>query len=212
MKTKAHTRYRNANNKVIPGTTTITGQLDKPHLVKWANDLGLLGIDSSKFRDDKAEIGTLAHAMIMHYLLGTTCDTSDYSANQINQAENSCLSFYEWLKYHKIEPVAIETQFISEKYQYGGTVDLLCYCDGVLTLIDFKTGSGIYEEHWYQVAGYLILVKEHRYDPLKVMILNIPRNEDESFDCQTRSASDISNSTSVFLTLRTLYTLRKNKR
>ena len=73
-------------------------------------------------------------------------------------------------------------------------------------------GSGVYDEHWYQVAGYLTLVREHGYNPLKVTILNIPRNEDEYFDCPTKSASDMSNDISIFLTLRTLYTLRKNKR
>ena len=102
-KFKAHTIYKNKDGKRVPGTTTITGMLNKPALVRWANKMGLNGIDTSKFVDDKAAIGTLAHEMITNGLVNKPVDTGDYSKNQIEAAENSVLSFYNWEKEHKIE-------------------------------------------------------------------------------------------------------------
>lgn len=57
---KAHVKYRTKDKVLVPGVTTITNLLNKPYLIKWANDLGLEGIDSTKYRDEAADIGTLA--------------------------------------------------------------------------------------------------------------------------------------------------------
>lgn len=43
-----------------------------------------------------------------------------------------------FLSEHTILPLAIETPIYSEKYGYAGTPDLLCYFDGVLSLLDYK--------------------------------------------------------------------------
>ena len=61
---KAHIIYKTSDGKRVPGVTTITGMLDKPGLVKWANNLGLQGIDSAEHVKNLARIGTLAHLMI----------------------------------------------------------------------------------------------------------------------------------------------------
>jgi hypothetical protein len=178
VKTKAHTRYKLSNGEIVPGVTTITGQLNKPALVKWSNDIGLKGISVTSYVDDKAQIGTLAHEMILAHLSKREPDTEDYSKVQIDQAENAFLSYLEWEKGHKINPELIEVQAVSEKLKYGGTFDFYGLVDGVYELIDFKTGSGIYPEMWFQVAAYGNLIGPivHRY-----RILNIPRTEDESF-------------------------------
>jgi len=183
-KTKAHIRYRTADGKVCPGVTTITGSQigwNKQVLINWANRMGLKGIDSSKYKDDKAEIGTLAHAMVTDWLLGIKTDTSDYSKNQITAAENSALSFYEWAKNKRIKPILVEIPLVSEKYKFGGKPDIYADIDGDLELIDLKTGSGIYEEMIVQVAAYgeLLVEGDHRVESIR--ILNIPRTEDEAF-------------------------------
>ena len=182
-KYKAHQRYRLADNSIVPGSTTITGilGLNTQILINWANRLGLEGKDSTKFRDDKAEIGTLAHLIITEKLQGREADTSDYSKNQIDQAENSALSYYEWAKDKKIEPILIEKQQVSEKYRFGGQLDIYAKVNNLYELIDVKSGSGIYIEHRIQVASYkqLLIENGHRVD--KVRILNIPRAESESF-------------------------------
>jgi len=180
MKSKAHTIYK-VDGIQVPGVTTIIGLRAKPALIKWANNLGLKGIDSAKFTDDKATIGTLAHEMILAHFKGKEADTSDYSKNQIDAAENSLLSFYEWEKGKDIKPILTEAPLTS-LCMYGGTIDLYCELDGVPTLVDFKTGSGIYDEHYYQLCAYRNLLHEAEYEIDTARILNIPRTEDERFN------------------------------
>jgi hypothetical protein len=184
MKIKAHTRYKLADGSIVPGVTTITGsQLgwNKQALIAWANNIGLKGISASKYKDDKAEIGTLAHAMVTDWLQGLETDTSDYSKNQIEAAENSALSFFEWAKNKPIKPIVIEKPFISERYKFGGKPDIYAQINGKRELIDLKTGSGIYEEMIIQVAAYENLMAENGFEVDTVRILNIPRTEDEAF-------------------------------
>jgi hypothetical protein len=209
MKSKAHQRYKNKDGVGVPGVTTITGQLgwNKQQLISWSNKLGLQGIESSKFRDDKADIGTLAHLIVTSHILGTKPDTKDYSANQISQAENCALSYFEWAKARKIEPILVETWMVSELYQYGGTPDFYGKVDGVFELIDYKSGKGIYPEYSIQVAAYRQLLIEAGKPVDKVRIINIPRSEDESF--QEKIITNLDEAWQAFLALRTLYGLKK---
>jgi hypothetical protein len=178
-KSKAHIRYK-IDGKGVPGATTVIGLRAKPALIKWANNLGLKGIDSAKFTDDKADIGTLAHLMIMNHFAGKETDTSDYTLNQIDAAENSLLSFFAWEKGKSIVPILIEAPMTST-VGFGGTVDLYCTLDGKKTLVDFKTGSGIYAEHYYQISAYVHLLTHNGHEVESARILNIPRSEDEQF-------------------------------
>ncbi len=206
MKTKAHQKYLLADGKTqVPGVTTITGQLAKPALVPWANKLGLAGIDVSKFVDDKSQIGTLAHEMILAHLSKRQPETEDYSKNQIDAAENAFLSYLEWEKGHKLIPELTEVQAVSEKLGYGGTFDLYGLVDGVYELIDFKTGSGIYPEMWLQVAAYGQIVPGD--SPQRYRILNIPRTEDESFKEEVKS--DLSLHFEAFCKLLDFYNINR---
>jgi len=183
-KVKAHTRYRLKDGTIVPGVTTVTGsQLgwNKQVLINWANRMGLQGIDSNKYKDDKAVIGTLGHSLATDSLLGIQTDTSDYSANQIEAAENSVLSFYEWAKGKEIRPILVEIPLVSEEYKFGGTPDIYGEINGTLELVDLKTGSGIYHEMIVQVSAYEKLLEEAGYRVDAVRILNIPRTEDEAF-------------------------------
>lgn len=188
MKTKAHIKYRsnkeflkNGKGAIFPGVTTIVDLLNKPALIKWANRIGLDGIDVTKYVDDKADIGTLAHAMITDRLQNRIADTADYTENQIKQAENCVLSYFEWEKKHDIKPILIEQALVSEEYRVGGTMDIYAFVDGVRELIDLKTGNGIWPEHHIQVSAYRTILQENGHKIDAVRILNIPRAENENF-------------------------------
>jgi len=185
---KQHTVYKLKDGTRVPGVTTILSVLNKPALVKWANNLGLQGIDSSKYVDDKAAIGTLAHQMIADHLRKVDTDTSDYTAKQIDQAENSVLSYLEWEKNKVIEPILIEEPMVSEEWDYGGTIDCLAKIDGVLTLLDFKTGKAIYPEMFYQLSAYSELLWEHGHVLDASMILRIGRDATEGFEVVKRDS------------------------
>ncbi len=184
MKSKAKEKYRLQDGTMVPGVTTILSVLAKPALVPWANKLGLQGIDVRKYVDDKADIGTLAHAMILAHLEGKKPDTSDYSQKQIDQAENSFLSYLEWEKGKEIKPVLLEKPLVSEVHKYGGTPDFVGYIDGIPAIMDFKTGAGIYKpEMPMQLAAYSRLVREAtEIEPESYLILRIGRDESEGFE------------------------------
>ena len=181
-KHKSHTRYRLKDNSIRPGVTTITGILNKPALVKWANNLGLQGVDSSKYVDDKAAIGSCAHYIIEQYLKNEKPDLADYTPNQIDLAENSVLKFYEWEKNQDFRIIKPELKLISEKHRFGGQCDIYCVLNGKNTLIDLKTSKGIFPEMYTQVSAYQQLLIENGYPCEDVRILRIGRDESEGFD------------------------------
>ena len=206
-KAKSHTIYKLADGTRVPGVTTFLRVLDKPALVKWANNLGLEGIDSNKYVDNLAEVGTLAHTMIMAYLKVEEVDTSDYSQTQIDLAENSFISYLEWAKPHKIEPILVEEPLVSEVYRFGGTPDLIAVVDGVNTLIDFKTSKALYPEHQIQVAAYWSLALEHSYEVSEVLILRIGRDADEGFEI--RPVMNLRDNWELFTHCLAIYELQK---
>ncbi len=213
MKTKAHQIYRLASGEIVPGVTTALGILAKPALVPWANKLGLTGIDVRKYVDDKADIGTLGHAMTTNHLIGAETDTSDYSKNQIDAAENSFLSYLEWEKAHPVIMVYfVEKQLVSEEHRFGGTEDIYCVIsdsDDYRELIDLKTGNGIYEESVYQVAALKVLLEENGYKVDRARILNIPRSEDEAFMEKVLSDRELQFGWDIFLNALSIYQAKK---
>jgi hypothetical protein len=182
---KVHTIYKTADGKRVPGVTTILGELNKPALIKWANDLGLDGIDSTKYVDASARVGTLAHYLVQCHLSKVEPDVSEYSQKEYDLAINSLFSFYEWIKGKDITVIETEYKLVSEKYGYGGTCDLYCIIDDEYWLIDFKTGSGVYQEMFFQLAAYWNLLTENNNRVDKAKIIRIGRSEDEGFEERT---------------------------
>ena len=180
--TKAHIRYKNAAGEIVPGVTTIVGLLGlgKQQLINWANKKGLEGTDTQKYTKEKQVIGTLAHKMVTDHLQGLKTETKEYSPYQVSAAENSFLSYLEWEKGKKIEPILIEKPLVSESLQVGGTADIYAKVDGLHELIDLKTG-GIYNEAIIQVCAYRYLLIESGYLVDRVRIVSIPRDDDDGF-------------------------------
>lgn len=206
---KAHTRYRLANGTQVPGTTTVLGVLNKPALVRWANQLGLQGIDSTKYVDALATIGTCAHLMIQSHLNGEQPDLSAFSPEEIDRAENSFLKFLEWEKQHHLEVIFTEHPLVSERYRYGGTVDCYCTLDGAPTLLDFKTSKAIYVEHIHQLGAYQQLLRENGYPVKQARILQIGRTEDEGFTERTETAASLRPHWQLFKACLEVYRLKK---
>ncbi len=208
-KTKAHTRYLLLSGEAAVGVTTVLHILNKPALVKWANNLGLQGIDSSKARDQAADIGTIAHTMILAELTETKAELDEYSNADIKTAENSLNSFHEWRKEHELKVILTETPLVSDKYAYGGTPDCLAYVNGELELLDFKTSKAIWHDHYYQLAAYRQLLIEHGYPELKrARILRI--SKDGGTDFEDRLITNFDNEFTLFQHCLAIYYLLKS--
>jgi hypothetical protein len=183
---KQHTVYRLEDGKRVPGVTTILSVLNKPVLVKWANNLGLQGIDSSKYVDEKATIGTCCHYMVECHVKGSKPDLSEFSPHDVELAENGFLKFLDWEKlYGPLVLLGSEMVLVSEAMRCGGTIDLFVELNGIPTLLDIKTsGSGIWPEMKHQVSAYNAILWENGYRPEQVFILRVGRSADEGFEFQ----------------------------
>ena len=212
-KAAAHQRYYLESKKLAPGLTTVLGILNKPALVKWSNNLGLSGINVSSYVDELASIGTLGHQMVTDSLVGEVPDTSDYSTNQIDAAENSVLSFLTWEIHNPIDKTFwVEKQLVSEIHRFGGTADIYCLCKGSKELIELKTGKGIWPEHLYQVAAQKMLLEENDCHVDRCRVLNIPRSEDESFLEHILTDKEIKIGQEIFLHCLAIYYLKKEEK
>lgn len=206
--TKSHQTYKNQQGDVIPGVTTVLGLLEKPAIHSWIAKITKQGYDWTKYRDDKGQVGTLAHIFILADLRGEKFDTSEYSKEQIDQAENSYLYYLDWAKGKKLEPILIETPLVSDTYQFGGTLDYYGRVNDEICLVDYKTG-GIYKEAYIQTSAYVGLIVEQGHPiPGKIIILGIPRTTDEKFQEVTYASHE--KGWEAFLCLRKLYDLLKD--
>jgi hypothetical protein len=206
-KVKTHQVYKNAEGKRLCGVTTIIGLLAKPQLIAWANRIGLDGIEVSKYVDDLAGVGTLAHEMVFCHLTGKELNTDEYSKNDIDRAENAMISFLEWTKDKKIEVILAEAPMVSEKHQFGGMCDLYCKINGEHLLVDFKTSGAIYDEMMIQLGAYKMLLEENGHKVDKAMIVRIGRDETEGFE--TRTVTDFTKYQEIFKHLLSIYELRR---
>jgi len=219
-KAKSHTAYfieKYGKKFRVPGTTTITGVMDKPALVKWANGLGLQGIESGKYVDVLAETGTLCHWLIQQHVSGVKIDETElhkvWTGNQIDSAENGFIRFMEWEQKTGFKMIGSELPLVSVKHEFGGTIDLygcLTLCQNRMALVDIKTSKAIYGEHRTQVGGgYAILMEENCKAVDDVIILRVGRTVEEGFDAQTLTNQQVGLHQDRFLVCRQLYEANK---
>jgi hypothetical protein len=243
-KSKQHTRYKKLDGTPVGGVTSVLGVLSKPALVPWANRLGLQGVEVNKYIDVLAEVGTLAHYLTICHLTKTidvledigdfksdvwgtnvnrvmfnlaekAPEVNEYSPNQVASSLNCLRKYLNWESKHDVKPIDAEFGLVSEKWGFGGTIDLFAFIDGKLECVDFKTGKAIYDTHFYQTAAYRRLIDESHYgqDIGKVdqcRILQIGRDEQEGF-----GEKILVNTTREWETFRhalAIYNLKKSER
>jgi hypothetical protein len=99
-------------------------------------------------------------------------------------AEWAFMAFESWAYTVSLKPVMVETALYSTVHGYAGTMDLLAYVDGVLTLGDYKTGKAIYPESFLQSAAYQVALAEMGHPvPTQALILRLPKVEtDPAFE------------------------------
>lgn len=207
-KTRAHQRYYLQDGTQVPGVTTILGVVSKPALYRWYNRMGLQGIDTAKYVDVAANIGTVAHYLIECDIAGRVPDTSEYAPAEVNQAENGYLRWLDFKKGLDFVPIASEYQLVSEEHRYGGTLDVYCKIEGKYTVLDIKTsGSGIYPEMRVQAVAYARMLQENGKPVENILIVRV--GKDENGGVETAEVGDWEKHFDFFLTARKLYELQK---
>lgn len=211
MSIKAHQRYRIKSGIIVPGVTTIIGQLDKPALVYWANNLGLKGISYRKALDQAANVGTIAHYLVECFFKKEKPFLDEFTARDIQQAQVAFQNFKEWWASQDLNVIASEIRLVSEEYRYGGAIDCVAKAaDGNIVLLDIKTSKSIYPEMHYQLAAYQYMWNENRpKQPIdRAFIIRLSK-EDGSISFH--AMGDLAIEWQIFLHLRDLYELRGRK-
>jgi len=208
-----HTPYYLADGANVPSVTTILNELNRGEgLTDWAWDCGRQGIDYRDVRDSTARVGSAAHCLIAGHLKGQTreqafqrCKFRVMAPEEFERAEQCFTKYLAWEKERSISPVIIETPFVSEEYRYGGTPDLLAEVDGEFVLVDFKTGSRIFDSHYHQLAAYWKLLEEQGWPVAKAWVLRINPDDD---DVEVGTEFDIIRDWQIFQYALGIYQLR----
>jgi hypothetical protein len=178
--------------------TTVLGMINKPALTGWKvrktleyvrDTLNMHGAGSASYisADAKtkmlleardipnavasvaAEIGTEVHDIIDRYISDGTFDPDSV---ETEPAWNCLTGFKKFCQEFEPKFLASEFAISSIHHGYAGTVDALAKVGDKHVVIDFKTGSGIYDEAGLQLASYV----EALSYPLQEW-LDVPLNE-----------------------------------
>jgi len=217
-KTKAHQRYRLfptaewPKGEIVPGVTTILdGQLgwNKRVLMAWSRREALAGNDPDKMAQNAADSGTVSHKLVEAHIKGEEADLSDFTKNQIDAGETGFLAFLDWEKQQDIIYEHIEYPVVSEKYRYGGTIDMVARKNGSLWLLDLKTSRGVYKEMKLQVAAYSMAFEEQEQRQIHEWHILRLDKKDGSFDHHKLVGPEVALSWEGFKHLRALYDIEK---
>lgn len=177
--------YKNKEGKRIPGTTTIISSnlgWNTQGLMHWAWEQGINGDDYKQARDKAADIGTIGHALIEADLKGGRytdyVDLRGVTQDMLDKAMNTFKAWEQWKNLFSFELISSEESLVSEKYQYGGTIDIATI-QGENSILDIKTSNSIYPDHKIQLAAYGNLWNEnYPEDPITAYyILQLGKND-----------------------------------
>lgn len=182
-------RIYEIDGKKLPSVTTILGCLNKPALMPWCAKItaaefrrlvedGNTDLDEVEQLAKKAyrakskeamDIGTKVHEAIQNFFDSNL--TMKAEELQDEDARRGFEAFLLWGAAHDVDIIRYE-QVVSNGKTYAGRYDLLATVDGILTLIDFKTSTGIWDEYWLQTAAYANCLHE---DVLAIAVLRIDK-------------------------------------
>lgn len=130
------------------------------------------------------EIGTEAHKLIEWTMKSALGIDAGPKPAVSEKALWAFMAFEDWAKSVALKPVLVEQTVYSKVHGYAGTMDLLARVNGVLTLVDFKTGKGIYPESFLQSAAYQTALVEMGHDqPAAGLIVRLPKvDTDPAFE------------------------------
>jgi hypothetical protein len=135
----------------LPSVSTILEIYRRPGLMEWYGAKGLE--EAERIRDDTAEIGTIAHALIERINLGGKVDKPEWDTldERVRQAVRAYL---RWKMESKFHPLESELTVYSLKYGYAGTIDAVGYFSGTAGIADWKATRSWWKINNLQLAAY----------------------------------------------------------
>ena len=174
-RTATHLYYFNGAGP-WPGVTTVTKVLDAPALTYWKmGQVAESAIANAERLIEDRETGKAEAAKKWLLILPTTAMDRGSRIHQVLEFilrratnvpvepadANAVAGARLWLNEHKVKPLEVEAFLINETLEFGGTCDLIAEIDGVVWLLDWKTGGSVtqpdgtvYDEMRLQLAAY----------------------------------------------------------
>lgn len=167
------------NGEKVQGVTTVLSIIAKPALITWAAKMAAEYIEQTleagvaydevqikefaknaqwahrSKKDTAADTGTLIHEWIQKYVEGKNPKMPVHEGMQ-----TAIKAFLDWWIQQDVKLVRAEAKLCSPTLKLAGTADLVCYLNGKLTIVDWKTGSGIYPEYLLQMGAYAEMYEE----------------------------------------------------
>jgi hypothetical protein len=135
----------------LPRVTSIIGVISKPGLLRYyANHSNFMVAQNTL--NNLASWGTLTHQAVEKFLKG-----EKYRADE--KILPSLGAFRDWQSKNIVrifDPQNdVEKTIFDLDNSYAGTLDIVAEVNGVLGVLDIKTGSGIWDEYGLQLAAYM---------------------------------------------------------
>jgi len=207
--------YKLADGTKVPGTTTIIGRFkDSGGLLYWAFEQGKAAErgEISKLydrRDQAADAGTLAHAMVEAYI-NKDPEPSIPDTDIGKQARQGFENYLRWQSNNRIQIIKQEEELVSETYRYGGCPDAMGLdSEGRLCLLDWKTSNGVYQDYIIQIAAYRNLWEENYPDKPITGGFHLLRFSKEHADFTHHYWNDVDEGWEQFKLFRKAYDLDK---
>ena len=192
----------------VPGVTTIIGKFkESGGLIWWAWDLGMKGLDYRKVRDDAANAGTIAHAMVENWIHGEDPNEVAGPEELLVKARNAFGLFLEWANQTRLKVTETEVGLVSEKYRFGGTLDAMLIGDK-FSLGDWKTSNAVYSDYLYQLAAYALLWEENRPEQPITGGFHLMRFAKDTPDFTHHFWGELDEAKEGFLLMRRLYDIK----
>lgn len=199
--------YKNAAGERVPRVSTIISRFkESGGLVHWAWQLGMDGKDYKAVRDEAADAGTCAHAMIEAFIKSQPFVRQGWGEDVLAKADSAFAAFQTWAAGTRLEPHASEVRMVSEQLRVGGTCDAVIKINGQLAIGDWKTGS-LYADHLYQVAAYSMLWEETHPDEPITGGYHLLRFSRENADFGHSYFGELEGAKRGFLLMRELYSI-----
>lgn len=178
-----HQPYYDSTGKRLPSVTTILGVesgWNKQILINWYYREMKAGRDPKEKKEKAADTGTLTHATIESYETGIPIDTELLATAKTSDLliADQALTYYKELKEQEdivINKERVEMALVSEKYKFGGCIDMHGMVKGVPAIIDTKTSNSIYGEHVVQLGAYSLALAENEVKTLDHYFLKVSK-------------------------------------
>jgi len=120
-------------------------------------------------REEAADLGSQIHDWAEHYIKAKKADREEMIKPKAlkkldERIVNGITAFLRWINTYKVQFIESEKLVYSKKYDYVGLLDLKAKVNGKLSLVDFKTSNGVYNEMRYQVSAYRAADEEESGD------------------------------------------------